>query len=251
MEAKNNMSDSQSAEQKPQLSPQGTPGAAPAKGSETPTGEPEAPKYTETQWREKQASIRREIQPLKDRIAEIESERNALISKLEVMETDGNSLKQTLAEMQTEIDARFPDEVKGVISEYRKFQDDKNKWYSEKKQEFAKAELKVKEYNDWKLNQEADRISRKYGIDTDLLKGFKTPDEMLRYVDANFDPAKLKPESAPVSAPATVAEEPKLEKPVSPVVNAGGVSDNEFIAQYARGDSNDHARYREIVNKRT
>ncbi len=68
--------------QKPQGAPQETPANLPAKSTDVPGNSEEPKLYTETELKaklsEQQSKIRKELQPLRDKIATLEADKSAL-----------------------------------------------------------------------------------------------------------------------------------------------------------------------------
>lgn len=229
-----------------------TPQETPGKVAETPKDEP---RYTESQWRSMQANIRKEIQPLKDQIRKLEADNLALSAQNDDLDTNSKVLQEKVASLTQEIDEGIPGEAKDVVAKYRELRDKTIKWQAEVKKEIAKHDEIITEATNMKLDKEATRLSEKFGIDKDTLLNFKDIAKMKEYAVDNFDPSSVAPktEVAPVASPEPVSPpeaQVSLPKPESPV-SAGGISDMEFIKQYAAGLSDDHAHYREVVNKKT
>jgi hypothetical protein len=183
----------------------------------------------------------------------LEADNLALQVQNDELDTSSKVLTEKVASLNKEIGEGLPADAAEARAKYDKLRNDTIKWQAEVKKEIAKHDDLITEATNLKLEREADKLSGKFGIDRDVLLSLKDPIKMREYALDNFDPSKYaKPEPTPEPAPTPVSQpEPdKLPKPESPV-SAGGLTDAEFIKQYASGQSDDHARYREIRDKKS
>ena len=236
----------QIAERTVQDKVQETPSNPPQKGSKSPT---EELKYTENQWREMQAKIRKEIQPLKDKVRDIESEKDALLSQVDTFKDNEDVLKQTVADLHGEIEEGIPQDAKEAVTKYLKKQALLNEREIKHRKEVGKFQGDIEGVKRSKLETFAQTLSEKYGVDKDKLLEYSSEQDMKVYALDNMDFTKSKGEVTPTVIPVETEKLPKPETPTS----SGGTSDDAFWKAYGQPGFNpgpaDHKRAKEIYNK--
>jgi hypothetical protein len=147
-------------------------------------------------------------------------------------------LADKVAQLTREIDEGIPAEAKDVVSRYNDRYNKLSQWEAGVRKDIAKHDEIIAEAMQIKLEREADRLSSKFGIDKETLLGLKDVGKMQAYAIENFDPAKF-------AVPPEPVPRPELPKP-EPPANMGGLSKEEFLKQFASGQSDDYNRYREV-----
>jgi len=175
---------SQLESQQAQQGKQETPDPALLKATEAPTGDKDAPKYTDGQW----AKMRRTTQL---RINELESDRNTLSGRADTLEAENEALKSTLIELKKEIDEGIPEEAEDAVKQYRKKMADLAVKEAEHRREVSRFGGRLADADARDKEELAQTLSAKFGVDLDVLLGEPTPEAMKAYAADNFDPTKI------------------------------------------------------------